>query len=109
MHLELMRKNGNTGSPFFKLCSLELPRPSAISENEEKMLPKWVLDLVFRPWLPRDLYQKHPLTERQRILFEENIEIDRTKAYRLCSFTIDQAKNPLWHRNRQIPITGSKV
>jgi hypothetical protein len=108
-HATLMAKHGLTNSTMYRFMTLETTTqaPQAIELPD---LPQWVKTSVFRPWIHPDIFIKHgPKTARERLYYEEMVDMKPERAFWMCGQTIDQAKCPMWKDRRKRLFTASKV
>ena len=108
-HAPLMAKHGLTNCTMYRLMTLETttqaPQPIELPD-----LPQWVKTSVFRPWILPDIFIKHgPKTARERLYYEEMVDVKPDRAFWICGQTIDQAKCPMWKDRRKRIFTASKV
>ena len=109
--IESMKACGNTSSPLYKACQLELQNSKTSTDvpKQEPTLPDWVQKEVFEPCLVQSNYKMDTLTQRERVYYEENVILSPKIAFKICCLTIGQGTTELWRKERKKRITGSKV
>ena len=102
---ELMDETGNTNSPLYQLCFMNLEDTLPV-ENKPK-LSDCVAKMILEPKKSTLPFKKQsPIDSKEREFYFSNIVLSNEKRKRLCELTIEQSKNSLWGRERKFRITG---
>ena len=80
-----MESANNNESPFYKICKMRLEKSKPI---QEKSLPEWVKTEIFRLWIVGAGFQFKPKTEQEHLFSEENLQLDKKQAFKLCCLTV---------------------